>query len=241
MPRAASSQKASGSSVLARKTSSYAPTVTSSPASPAPTLWLSAVCRLPGQVGRVVSPVRQTHRSLESLVRLIVTLPLRAVVPLTQVPARPRPVLAVVVVSVAAVVVTLVGWRGTAVLPRAVAAAACGPTWVTAWQAAMQPGPAPRAVAGGGTLRMVVRPQVEGAQIRVRLSNVYGSTPLVVDAVSAARMGGGRPDAAARSAASESAGLGAAGAGARAAAGSGSVGAGAAGGGGAVGPAVAVV
>ena len=118
------------------------------------------------------------------------TLPLRAVVPLTQVPARPRPVLAVVVVSVAAVVVTLVGWRGTAVLPRAVAAAACGPTWVTAWQAAMQPGPAPRAVAGGGTLRMVVRPQVEGAQMRVRLSNVYGSAPLAVDAVSAGRAGG---------------------------------------------------
>jgi lysophospholipase L1-like esterase len=100
-------------------------------------------------------------------------------------------VLAVVVVSVAAVVVTLVGWRGTAVLPRAVAAAACGPSWVTAWQAAMQPGPAPRAVAGGGTLRMVVRPQVEGAEIRVRLSNVYGSAPLAVDAVSAARAGGG--------------------------------------------------
>ncbi|HVD28217.1 MAG TPA: GDSL-type esterase/lipase family protein [Mycobacteriales bacterium] len=109
-------------------------------------------------------------------------------------PARPRPVLAVVVVSVAAVVVTLVGWRGTAVLPRAVAAAACGPTWVTAWQAAMQPGPAPRAVAGGGTLRMVVRPQVEGAQIRVRLSNVYGSAPLAVDAVSAGRAGGGPGD-----------------------------------------------
>jgi len=127
-----------------------------------------------------------------------VTLPLRAVVPLTQVPARPRPVLAVVVVSVAAVVVTLVGWRGTAVLPRAVAAAACGPTWVTAWQAAMQPGPAPRAIAGGGTLRMVVRPQVEGAQIRVRLSNVYGSAPLAVDAVSAGRPGGGAADGSAQ-------------------------------------------
>jgi len=120
-----------------------------------------------------------------------VTLPLHAVVPLTQVPARPRPVLAAVVVSVAAVVVTLVGWRGTAVLPRAVAAAACGPTWVTAWQAAMQPGTPPRAVAGGGTLRMVVRPQVGGAQIRVRLSNAYGSAPLSVDAVSAAGAGGG--------------------------------------------------
>ena len=149
------------------------------------------------------------------------TLPLRAVVPLTQVPTRPRPVLAVVVVTVAAVVVTLVGWRGTAVLPRAVAAAACGPTWVTAWQAAMQPGPPPRAVAGGGTLRMVVRPQVEGAQIRVRLSNVYGSAPLAVDAVSAAPAGAGPPDGSAHErvvVAGGSGGGGAAGAGGGAAA-----------------------
>lgn len=103
--------------------------------------------------------------------------------------------LSVVVVAVAALMVTLVGWRGTAVLPRAVAAAACGPSWVTAWQAAMQPGPAPRAVAGGGTLRMVVRPQVAGSQVRVRLSNVYGSAPLAVDAVSAAPAGAGGPGA----------------------------------------------
>ena len=94
------------------------------------------------------------------------------------------------VVAVAALVVTLVGWRGTAGFSRAAAGAGCGPGWVTAWQAALQPGPAPRAVAGGGTLRMVVRPQVEGAQVRVRLSNVYGSAPLAVDAVSAARAGG---------------------------------------------------
>ena len=37
---------------------------------------------------------------------------------------------------------------------------------------------------------MIVRPQVGGAQVRVRLSNVYGSAPLAVDAVSAARAGG---------------------------------------------------
>ena len=54
----------------------------------------------------------------------------------------------------------------------------------------MQPGTPPRAIAGGGTLRMIVRPQVGGAQVRVRLSNVYGSAPLAVDAVSAARAGG---------------------------------------------------
>jgi lysophospholipase L1-like esterase len=96
----------------------------------------------------------------------------------------------VTVVAIATLVVGLVGWRGTVALPRAVAVAACGPAWVTAWQAAMQPGTPPRAIAGGGTLRMIVRPQVEGAQVRVRLSNVYGSAPLAVDAVSAARAGG---------------------------------------------------
>ncbi len=92
---------------------------------------------------------------------------------------------------IATLVVGLVGWRGTVALPRAVAAAACGPAWVTAWQAAMQPGAPPRAIAGGGTLRMIVHPQVEGAQVRVRLSNAYGSARLVVDAVSAARAEGG--------------------------------------------------
>jgi lysophospholipase L1-like esterase len=97
----------------------------------------------------------------------------------------------VAVVAVAALVVTLVGWRGTAAFARAAAGAGCGPGWVTAWQAAMQPGATPRVVAGGGTLRMVVRPQVDGAQVRVRLSNVYGSAPLAVDAVSAGRAGAG--------------------------------------------------
>jgi lysophospholipase L1-like esterase len=97
----------------------------------------------------------------------------------------------VAVVAVTALVVTLVGWRGTVGISRAAAGAGCGPGWVTAWQAAMQPGPAPRAVAGGGTLRMVVRPQVDGPQVRVRLSNVYGSAPLAVDAASAGRAGGG--------------------------------------------------
>ncbi len=103
-----------------------------------------------------------------------------------------------VVVAVGALVVMLVGWRGTAVPPRATAAGACGPAWVTGWQAAMQPGAPPRAIAGGGTLRMIVHPQVEGAQVRIRLSNAYGSARLVVDAVSAARAeGGSAPGAAA--------------------------------------------
>ena len=98
--------------------------------------------------------------------------------------------------AAAALVFALVGWRGTAGLPRVVAAAACGPAWVTAWQAAMQPGIPPRAIAGGGTLRMLVRPQVEGAKVRVRLSNAYGSAPVAVDAVSAAAPGTGSASAA---------------------------------------------
>jgi lysophospholipase L1-like esterase len=63
----------------------------------------------------------------------------------------------------------------------------------------MQPAAAPKAVAGGGALRMVVRPQVAGTQVRVRLSNVYGSAPLAVDAVSAAPAGAGGSGAAAAS------------------------------------------
>ncbi|MBA3907271.1 MAG: hypothetical protein H0X35_11400, partial [Pseudonocardiales bacterium] len=38
---------------------------------------------------------------------------------------------------------------------------------------------------------MIIRPQVTGAQVRVRLSNAYGTTPLHVDAASAARAGTG--------------------------------------------------
>ena len=107
-----------------------------------------------------------------------------------RVPARPRPTLAVVVVAVAALVMALVGWRGAVGVARTAAAAACGPAWVTAWRAAMQTGTPPRTIAGGGTLRMIVRPQVDGAQVRVRLSNAYGSAPLAIDAVSAARATG---------------------------------------------------
>ena len=67
----------------------------------------------------------------------------------------------------------------------------CGPAWVAAWQASPQAVP-PTEPLAGRTLRMIVRPQVTGSQVRVRLSNRFGTTPLAVGPVSAARAGAGR-------------------------------------------------
>ncbi len=96
-------------------------------------------------------------------------------------------------VSLLAVAAVLVGAMGLAVgmngvgpvAPRVAAADPCAPAWVTAWQAAAQPVPAP----AGTALRMVVHPQVSGSTVRVRLSNAYGTVPLVVGSAS----GAGRP------------------------------------------------
>ncbi|SHL19170.1 Lysophospholipase L1 [Pseudonocardia thermophila] len=74
--------------------------------------------------------------------------------------------------------------------PAAVVAPAadpCGPTWVRAWQASVQPG---GAELSGATLRMVVHPQVTGDEVRVRLSNRFGAGPLVIGNVAAGRSDG---------------------------------------------------
>ncbi|MFC4950335.1 GDSL-type esterase/lipase family protein [Pseudonocardia sp. GCM10023141] len=63
------------------------------------------------------------------------------------------------------------------------------PRWVSAWQAATQPAPGDPALAGA-TLRMIVHPQVTGAQVRIRLSNAYGTAPLAVGTASAGRSDG---------------------------------------------------
>lgn len=73
--------------------------------------------------------------------------------------------------------------------PGAVTDPACAPGWVTGWQAAAQPAPGTPAI-GGATLRMIVRPQVSGSEVRLRLSNAYGPEQLGVAAVSAARSDG---------------------------------------------------
>jgi lysophospholipase L1-like esterase len=97
--------------------------------------------------------------------------------------------------SALAVLVALTGAIGLAVatnesyLPATTPAGACRPTWVTGWQAAAQPGPTQPGLAGA-TMRMVVHPQVTGSEVRLRLSNLYGATPLTVGAVTSARSDG---------------------------------------------------
>ena len=56
---------------------------------------------------------------------------------------------------------------------------------------------APQAAAGdpalsGATLRLIVRPQLTGSEVRIRLSNAYGDAPLVIGAASVARVDGRR-------------------------------------------------
>ncbi|HZG89824.1 MAG TPA: GDSL-type esterase/lipase family protein [Pseudonocardia sp.] len=66
----------------------------------------------------------------------------------------------------------------------------CAPAWVTGWQAAPQAAPTEGGLVGA-TLRMIIRPQLAGGQVRVRLSNAYGRSPLEVGAVSVAHAGAG--------------------------------------------------
>jgi lysophospholipase L1-like esterase len=95
-----------------------------------------------------------------------------------------------VLVALACAVGLAVATGGHRLLAGGAAAAdACRPTWVRGWQAAAQPGPAHQGL-GGATVRMVVHPQVTGSQVRLRLSNAYGATPLAVGAVTAARSDG---------------------------------------------------
>ncbi|GAA4695349.1 SGNH/GDSL hydrolase family protein [Pseudonocardia yuanmonensis] len=65
----------------------------------------------------------------------------------------------------------------------------CGSAWVAAWRTSPQAGQ--RADLSGRTLRMVVRPQATGSELRIRVSNRFGTRPLRIDAVSAAEAGSG--------------------------------------------------
>jgi lysophospholipase L1-like esterase len=83
-----------------------------------------------------------------------------------------------------------------AVLPSGAPAAAaaaprtdCRPGWVGGWRASPQPGPG--AELAGRTLRMIVTPQATGSEVRVRVSNRFGATPLAVEAASVGIAGAG--------------------------------------------------
>ncbi len=71
----------------------------------------------------------------------------------------------------------------------------CGPGWVAAWNASplAAPGAATpaRPTVSGRSLRMIVRPTAAGSQIRLLLSNRYGTEPLRLTEVSAALSGTG--------------------------------------------------
>jgi len=77
----------------------------------------------------------------------------------------------------------------------AVAALAAGPAhaagWTASWGAALMPpgdkAAMPPAVLRGATLRQAMRLSLGGARLRVRISNRYGETPLVIGAASAGR------------------------------------------------------
>jgi lysophospholipase L1-like esterase len=76
-------------------------------------------------------------------------------------------------------------------LPTAAAPAdRCGPTWVASWQASPQAVPPAQPLAGR-TMRMIVRPQVTGSEVRIRLSNRFGTASLPLGPVSVARAAAG--------------------------------------------------
>ncbi|KVN29921.1 SGNH/GDSL hydrolase family protein [Burkholderia ubonensis] len=88
---------------------------------------------------------------------------------------------------------------GASVLLSPPAAGAAQAGWVAAWATALQPipdlaSPPPLYRApdvAGRTVRQIVYPTVAGRAARIRLSNMYGSAPLVVESASLARVGDG--------------------------------------------------
>ena len=66
--------------------------------------------------------------------------------------------------------------------------------WVSAWSAAVQtqppfPGLPPVPVFDNQTIRMVIRPTIDGNHLRIRLSNAFGTAPLKIGAAQIAIAG----------------------------------------------------
>ncbi len=94
--------------------------------------------------------------------------------------------LAVVTLAVGALTV-VVGERSAAAgAGRAESPDRCGAAWTAAWRTSPQPLRPDRPLAGR-TLRMVLRPQVTGSAVRLRLSNRFDTAPLALGPVSVAR------------------------------------------------------
>jgi lysophospholipase L1-like esterase len=79
-----------------------------------------------------------------------------------------------------------------AVCAPAVIAEHCGgnTAWVGTWSASPQPAAVPLQITGQ-TIRQIIHVSLGGRQIRVRFSNAYGASPLVIGAAHVARSGGG--------------------------------------------------
>jgi lysophospholipase L1-like esterase len=71
--------------------------------------------------------------------------------------------------------------------------------WITAWATALQPIPQTEQLpalyrapdVAGRTVRQIVYPTLSGDQVRVHVSNAYGSAPLVIEAMTLARASSG--------------------------------------------------
>ena len=63
--------------------------------------------------------------------------------------------------------------------------------WIPTWYASPEPSPNAKASLNNQTVRQIVHVSAGGKQVRIRLSNAFGSTPLHIDTVSIARRAAG--------------------------------------------------
>ncbi|MEO6216872.1 MAG: SGNH/GDSL hydrolase family protein [Sphingomonas sp.] len=63
--------------------------------------------------------------------------------------------------------------------------------WIPTWYASPEPSPNAKASLSNQTVRQIVHVSAGGKQVRIRLSNAFGSTPLHIDTVSIARRAAG--------------------------------------------------
>lgn len=63
--------------------------------------------------------------------------------------------------------------------------------WTPTWYASPEPSPNAKGSLNNQTVRQIVHVSAGGKQVRIRLSNAFGSTPLHINAVSIARRGAG--------------------------------------------------